>query len=770
MRDLLQTVFQQLTHTKTAPSSEVYAYQQRVADALLSGHRVVLRAPEASGKGTAALYPWLTSRIHQYDFPAQLLYVLPGGTFFHDIHQVLTAATANIPDTTVGIQTEGDACDPFFLSDAVITSGDQLLSVMLHRPLGLHPGLSNTNAGVVLGSYLVFDEFPALASREAMMVWMNLLLEYYPTARCLWSTATWPRVLCEQVAQLLDAEFIDASQQQSGGTRKWQRMSSINCETMLRMHRGRTIITCNTVRGAQTFYRALRQKATQLGTPTELLLLHQHQFSRHRLPIEAYAATLFTPASGADAILVTTSGMKAVSELSAELLISDPISADKLLLRAGRCARFSGETGRMLVAPVSDLPPGDAYPAPSAESLLDLLVDGNTHSFADELSALDTLWESATPEMQPPIMQALPTAEECHDYTARVIAGHTGKHLFARVGVALHRQPETVKDPFELERFSLAIPSLERGWQQWVANGSADEWFALVPQWPSIGQRTPSWSLVTHPQEFRAEAHLIVLNAETVSYDPIIGLELAPGAAYQSERILAQHTTWSPFDQHVESFVEHATRALAAYTPHARWYRYVLRHLGMQWQIPAVELDQWIRLCILWHDAGKLTAEWQATAIRWQEETMRRPTQHHVLARIDYQYRRDGQFPCPPHAQVTGKVISRALAVLLKNRRALLQGTLAALSHHHGIAALPEGDLSPHPEAWTTLMELAEQVVDTRLLTRMDHAGWVMQTSRAQPDIKACLPTEPEAWMAYSLLARAIRLADREVALSSMFI
>ena len=422
----------------------------------------------------------------------------------------------------------------------------------------------------------------------------------------------------------------------------------------------------------------------------------------------------------------------------------------------------------MIIAPITGIQPDTGYPTPPWQRLLEQVADGNAKSAADELAALDALWEEASPEETPAALLSLPEAGEADAAPARLLAGGVDfpAQLFSRVGVCLHLVPETVQDPFELERFSLAISSLERGWWQWQASGSPGEWFALSPQWPKSGQATPSWSLVEHPGDFHAAARLIVLNTEAVSYDQVIGLEMTPGSAYQSERLVAQHTSWAPFDQHIEHFEEHATRTLRAFEQLASWYRYPLRHLAVRWQISFVELEQWLRLCILWHDAGKLTAAWQHAAARWQAEGVRRPIQQGVMARVDFRFQRDGAFPCPEHGPLTGCVLARGLAVVLGATPALLNGTLLALSHHHGLCKPDEEDLTPHPEAWATLMALAEGVLDARLCGawstpggRYARAGW---RRSARP------PHDPDTWMAYSLLVRAIRLADREVALEEV--
>ena len=755
MPDLLESTFRHLS-TPLSPSGPLSpaGFQLAAAEALLSGRRVVLRAPAGSGKSLAAWLPWLAGRRHPCDFPAQLLHVLPGGTFFTDLHRQLGALAALLGVGETGIQNEGDAFDPFLLSDAAFTTVDELLSMALHHPLGLHPGLANINAGALLGAYLVFDEFPALTSREELHLWLGLLRRYLPATPCLFSSAVLPRPLLARLAELLDAAFIDGGEA-AGGRRRWLRQPALGVEGILRQHRSRTIVVCNTVRGAQAVYRALSGAVDH--SCGELLLIHQHQLYRHRRPLLERAAELFGPDGSGKVLLVTTSGIEVGSNLSAETLITDPISPDHLLLRAARCGRFAGEIGRVVVARVSEPAAPDASPGPAWESLVERLADDAPKTAAEEQAALDELWST---EAVP-----LPDGDECDAAVEQALTGET-PHVFSRVGVALHLVPEMVADPFELERFSLAVTSLERGWQQWQTGGSPGQWFALIPRWPAQGQQAPAWAPVQDAEQFAAAARLIVLNSEAVGYDPVIGLELTPGATYQSEQLPRQHTTWSPFDQHVQRYEEHAARALAAFEGLTPWVRYVLRHLARHWRASAVELEQWLRIGILWHDAGKLTADWQRAAHRWQAETVRRPISG-VLARVDFRAQRDGQYPCPAHAAHSARVLSRAVACLLQSRPALQRGTLAAFCHHHGPVSMETPDLTPHPDAWATLLELAAGVLDKRFVQRLDRVGWTL-TLRGQPDIPAGAPADPDAWMAYSLLARLIRLADREVALAEL--
>ena len=678
MSDTLHSAFRRLTASLGPQGShEPHAYQLAIAEALLSGKRVVTRVPVTGGKSLAAWFPWLLSRQQSYDFPRQLVHILPGGSFVGNLQQRLQAFSRGVGDLHIAVQTTGDAFDPFFLADATITSADHLLSIALHRASGLHPVLSNIDAGMMHSACLFFDEFPALASRDMLVLWLGLLRQYYPVTPCLFGSGALPRPVMARIAEALDAVFVDAGTMAPGGRRRWTRGNPMSAEAIIRQHHGRTIVVCNTVRGAQTLYRALQRALAQVRQPIRLLLLHQYQFYRDRLPVEEEVGRFFGHGEGGNAILVTTSGVEIGPSCTADLLITDPAPPDALLRRAGRCARFPGEEGQVIVAPVTEQIPGECYPSPPPDLLVGLLADGTRKSPADELAAFDAIWEAAPADHQPEILRRLPTDAEIDLAPREVMGGREQfpRRLFSRVGACLHRMPETVRDPFELERFSLATSSLERGWRQWQASGCQGEWFALIPHWPAFGQQVPNWSPIERPEEFRADARLIVLNAEAVSYDPVIGLELAPGTSYQSERLALQHTDWSPFDQHTQHFAEHAQRTRDAFVQLSADFRYALRHAGMRWRIPLVELERWMQLCMLWHDAGKLTADWQLAAFRWQEEVARRPFHNQVVGRVDYQYGRDGKFPCPEHAVATGRALSRAFSVLLGAASPLYQGT-----------------------------------------------------------------------------------------------
>lgn len=65
--------------------------------------------------------------------------------------------------------------DPFFEADLTFTTIDQLLSSYLFHPLSLSSRLGNINAGALVGSLVVFDEYHLLEPERSMATSIEML-------------------------------------------------------------------------------------------------------------------------------------------------------------------------------------------------------------------------------------------------------------------------------------------------------------------------------------------------------------------------------------------------------------------------------------------------------------------------------------------------------------------------------------------------------------------------------------------------------------------
>src|SRR5205807_2086751 len=129
-----------------------------VAEHLLGGRSVILRAPTGAGKTRAALFPFLHAWRSDLPFPRQMIYSLPLRTLATSLHaeavETCHKAFGDGPQRpAVTIQTGEQPEDPQFrLGDVVFATYDQSLSSFLTIPVGLSAREGNVNAGAMVAS------------------------------------------------------------------------------------------------------------------------------------------------------------------------------------------------------------------------------------------------------------------------------------------------------------------------------------------------------------------------------------------------------------------------------------------------------------------------------------------------------------------------------------------------------------------------------------------------------------------------------------------
>ena len=139
------------TFFRHATKHDAHEYQVKVAQQLMQGRSVVLRAPTGAGKTWSVMVPFFYP--DWYRRPVRLIYALPLRTLAQGIYREArdTARQLGLPieaemDTRrheqvspyVTLQTGEQPDDRFFdRGRIIITTYDQLLSGMLDQPYGL---------------------------------------------------------------------------------------------------------------------------------------------------------------------------------------------------------------------------------------------------------------------------------------------------------------------------------------------------------------------------------------------------------------------------------------------------------------------------------------------------------------------------------------------------------------------------------------------------------------------------------------------------------
>lgn len=264
----------------------LYPYQERVKELIQSGRSVILQAPTGAGKTRAALAPFIEAFFDRPPdaFPRQCIYSTPMRVLanqfvkeykkYSESHKRLYQRR---PEMEVSIQTGERSTDPELTGDLVFTTIDQTLSNFLNVPYALSERKGNVNAGAVVGSYLVFDEFHLFPHEDGIgalpsTVQMLKLLRH--TTPFVLMTATFSKKMLERLAKELELdpneqvvvvlpdelETIDTRWGKfKARQRKFhlQRGMELTAESVAESHKSRSLAVCNTVDRAIDLYKEL---------------------------------------------------------------------------------------------------------------------------------------------------------------------------------------------------------------------------------------------------------------------------------------------------------------------------------------------------------------------------------------------------------------------------------------------------------------------------------------------------------------------------------
>ncbi len=334
---------------------DLYPHQQRAADLLLDGKNVILQAPTGAGKTLAALLPWMNRQTFKRDFPNQCIYTVPMRVL---ANQFVDAFAHLNPK----IQTGEDAGDPEFIGSLIFTTIDQVLSRFLNYPYGVSKRKANLYAAAVMGAYLVFDEFHLLDPASTLPTTLAMLKMLKGITPFMLMTATFSSTMLNELAHELDAEVIPATPEERAALRglpsqRKIRRYAISAQPLtagrvLQVHESlterRSIVICNTVVRARALFDELRRQSPE----TNVILLHSQFLPDDRKSAQNRLVALF----GKDvnrqigsAIVVATQAIEVGVDITSAALHTELAPANSIIQRAGRCARYEGETGDVTI-------------------------------------------------------------------------------------------------------------------------------------------------------------------------------------------------------------------------------------------------------------------------------------------------------------------------------------------------------------------------------------------------------------------------------------
>lgn len=506
----------------------LYPYQERVDELLRAGRSVILQAPTGAGKTHAALSPFLDGwRNDPARFPRQCLYAVPMRVLANQFEAEYRTIVADadhptrfgLPNT-VRIQTGARPEDRRFEADLVFTTIDQVLSSFLTIPYSLSNRQANLNAGALIGSYLVFDEFHLFPLDEtgngALATTLQILQMLKGITPFVLMTATFSSTMISRIAALLDAEpvtltaeEIAALPSQRGKQRRYRLCGEqLDAEKvvsdLLTHERRRVIAICNTVDRAQTLVAELRAHPALAGV--EIELLHSRFYASDRDEKERRIRHLFgegcTANADAPVVLVATQVVEVGLNITCDVLHTELAPAAAIIQRAGRCARFAGETGEVLIYELPTTAAGEPDYAPYHEESQKLLCEqtrtalqaklppeGRVLLYHDELALVDAAHSAYDEKLLETLQQRQQTLRERIEKAWRTqqrnLAGELIRDVDTRT-VLIHSDPtaSSLPNPYRYQGIGLRPNQLRRWydavWERaWELNL---DWIARIAQ------------------------------------------------------------------------------------------------------------------------------------------------------------------------------------------------------------------------------------------------------------------------------------------------
>lgn len=781
-------------------------FQIKPAGHLLAGRNVILQAPTGSGKTKAALFPYLLARRERADFPRKLLYCVPmrvlARSFYVDLKQ-----NDRQGDLDARIQTGEQQDDRRLEGEVIFATIDQVLSSFLNIPYSLSLRQGNVNAGAVISSYLVFDEFHLLDPDSTLPTTLEMLRMLKGVTPFVLMTATFSREMLYRLASLLDAEVVTVSDDelqrmptQKDKMRWFHRIDApLTAEAVLQHHRTRTIAICNTVERAQKLFEELNSQA---GSDIQVILLHSRFLREHRREKEDNVRYLFGKKreKAGSVILVATQVIEVGLDITCEVMHTEIAPASAILQRTGRCARFEGERGEVYIYQVPLNQKGEPNYAPylGGQAVLSRKTWDALHLFEGEnmnFYAEQRLVDQVHAEADERVLDGLTQTHYMHRKKMENAIGQQEMGLARDLirnddsaTVLVHPDPMAIENPYNLEGFSLFFGTLHGQFKEWQEAGLPNEEVPWLLKYPQEQEKESTeeedrpthykWSEVKEQSDLKCSA-IYVVNPLLAQYDAEMGFRFARGGGFQSplqgsQSALMKASRVQQRGYRRESYQEHIQKMIDLYQARlSREITYAAARLEQQMGLVAGSLDRAIRLAIAFHDVGKMERCWQDWAHEWQRRIGAPVMDDYMVAHTDYNPD-DPQHQAiekampgsrPPHAVEGAVAVLKMIYQLLGAPRKeddprfkLVKAVFTAIARHHSPRADSYKDFVLHPVAGTTLVQvLADLDIDSQ-------ASQHLEKSKKSQRITSLLvqPASKDELLAYFLIVRTLRLADQE--------
>lgn len=787
-----------------------HPYQEKVTGYLLEGKNVFICAPTGAGKTWAALLPYLWAKKQGIAFSDRLIYVLPLRTLATTLYAETVTCCKNVFDVktlpdertyaenelVVTIQTGEQKNDRFFEGDIIFTTIDQCLSSYLNCPVSLPPKrLGNINAGALLGSLVIFDEFHLLEPDKAMQTAIEMLERLKPFSQFVIMTATLTKRSHELLQGILGGETIRLtgdevlslpSHKEKKRTYRWI-SRALTVDDIISQHNGkRSIVILNTVTRAQNIFKELKERLK--GSETTLFLLHSRFYSEDRKKTEDVLQEWFgKDAAKTNVILVTTQVVEAGIDISSDNLHTELAPLNSIVQRAGRCARYEGERGigTVWIYELGTNKKGELDLGPYRDNeqkeliaetrvvLEELPENGVVLDFMAELERLDKVHSNIEAKYLESYRQ------NQHDLKKKVHEAMDGHNEAAvrelvrdilSVNIIISNAPKSLRFKGKDWPRMLSVPPsslycLKPFFEECRDSGETVAWYPTEKTnfIDDDSELSFGWDPITSDGQIKNLSWLIVISPEFASYSPILGLQIGVKGDYEEPKYkdrpaIPRHKI------HYETYNEHVQRVVEVCRTMGYLYPYTIKKLSANYNMSVEQLERLIEISCAFHDVGKLSVKWQAAIRKWQQNKNPQKMTDEPIAHSDYNPETDfvdkAKFPKqPPHAS------EGAYAVASWLRDSFGDNAIAvwtAIARHHGAFtdSLERFSLVAGADNWVSKslwssekkINLTNKLSDS--IIQNSFKDDLLNFSKNDSDI--------ELWPLYAFLVRRLRLADQK--------
>lgn len=661
---------------------QLYPYQELVAKHILSGKNVILQAPTGTGKTIATLLPFLHARRHlnSDSFPRKCIYSVPMRVLANQFHEEYTKIIRRYgwqDSLRVERHTGDQPDDPKMEGDLTFTTIDQTLSNFLNIPYSLGRRSANLNAGAVLASYLVFDEFHLYDPDVMLPTTLEMLRMLRSSTPFVVMTATFSSQMLTQLAEYLNAIVVPGNEEdrqkmmridsQIGKTRRFFAVDDdLTSDAVLSSEAtGRRVICiCNTVARAQSLYLSLKERLDDMNdSETQICLLHSSFYKNDRRNKERWIAEQFglgqDEYDGPKLILIATQVIEVGLDATCDVIHTELAPAASILQRAGRCARRAGEKGEVYIyLPRNDEGEPDYTPYSlrnqpcrtargrelcerTWQALKLEKFSGQHMDFEREQALIDEAHTAIDQEIFDELEGTQSLRLEEMLQTMRDQDRGAGPELIRNASsryIFVHTDPnndeQLRRNPWHYDGFTrspgmvaAAFNSLEKivdGETPWIMQSAypASDRVKRDEEAPSRHSAEYRWVSVGDCAE-AAKSLVLAIHPSVAQYSSELGFRFATTGLSADQHIAPVRPKKgepTSFNYRRETFSEHVMGLLRAYQNAQDEIAFVARRLEERMRFPHGTLDRMLRILFVCHDLGKLSSDWQQWAHEWQRQ------------------------------------------------------------------------------------------------------------------------------------------------------